>query len=87
MSQQELAEKVGVSKQTIFIMEKGNYTPALLLVFQIMCSNFMRHDFPERIYVANFFLFKYSLAFLASRIYLSVRYKRELDISKNLSSI
>jgi len=35
MSQQELAEKVGVSKQTIFVMEKGNYLPTLLLAFRI----------------------------------------------------
>ncbi len=35
MSQQELAEKVGVSKQTIFVMEKGNYVPTLLLAFRI----------------------------------------------------
>ncbi|EAR63135.1 hypothetical protein B14911_18095 [Bacillus sp. NRRL B-14911] len=35
MSQQELAEQVGVSKQTIFVMEKGNYVPTLLLAFRI----------------------------------------------------
>lgn len=35
MSQQELADKVGVSKQTIFVMEKGNYIPTLLLAFRI----------------------------------------------------
>ncbi|MTH53809.1 helix-turn-helix domain-containing protein [Bacillus mangrovi] len=35
MSQQELADKVGVSKQTIFVMEKGNYVPTLLLAFRI----------------------------------------------------
>ncbi|MQR94480.1 helix-turn-helix transcriptional regulator [Fictibacillus phosphorivorans] len=35
LSQQELAEKVGVSKQTIFVMEKGNYVPTLLLAFRI----------------------------------------------------
>lgn len=35
MSQQEVAEKVGVSKQTIFVMEKGNYVPTLLLAFRI----------------------------------------------------
>lgn len=32
MSQQELAEKVGVSKQTIFVIEKGNYGPTLELL-------------------------------------------------------
>ncbi|MRX71821.1 helix-turn-helix domain-containing protein [Bacillus lacus] len=35
LSQQELAEQVGVSKQTIFVMEKGNYVPTLLLAFRI----------------------------------------------------
>lgn len=35
MTQQELADKVGVSKQTIFVMEKGNYVPSLLLAFRI----------------------------------------------------
>ncbi|MGE7674462.1 helix-turn-helix transcriptional regulator [Lysinibacillus sp. NPDC094403] len=35
MSQQELAEKDGVSKQTIFVMEKGNFVPTLLLAFRI----------------------------------------------------
>ncbi|KRN33453.1 helix-turn-helix transcriptional regulator [Weissella halotolerans] len=35
LSQKELAEKVGVSKQTIFVMEKGNYVPTLLLAFRI----------------------------------------------------
>ncbi|KPN14201.1 Cro/Cl family transcriptional regulator [Bacillus australimaris] len=42
MSQQELAEKVGVSKQTIFVMEKGNYVPTLLLAFRI--ANFFKVD-------------------------------------------
>ncbi|TFJ38732.1 transcriptional regulator [Carnobacterium divergens] len=35
LSQQELANNVGVSKQTIFVMEKGNYVPTLLLAFRI----------------------------------------------------
>ena len=35
LSQQELADKFGVSKQTIFVMEKGNYIPTLLLAFRI----------------------------------------------------
>ncbi|MGE1129113.1 helix-turn-helix transcriptional regulator [Bacillus thuringiensis] len=42
MSQQELAEQVGVSKQTIFVMEKGNYAPTLLLAFRI--ANFYKVD-------------------------------------------
>lgn len=35
MTQKELAEKVGVSRQTIISIEKGNYTPSLILGFDI----------------------------------------------------
>jgi putative transcriptional regulator len=35
MSQKDLAEAVGVSKQTIFVMEKNNYSPSLVLAFRI----------------------------------------------------
>jgi Predicted transcriptional regulators len=35
LSQSELAEIVGVSKQTIFVMEKNNYVPSLLLAYRI----------------------------------------------------
>ncbi len=35
MSQKELADAVGVSKQTIFVMEKNNYSPSLVLAFRI----------------------------------------------------
>lgn len=35
MTQKELAEKVGVSRQTIISTEKGNYTPSLILAFDI----------------------------------------------------
>ena len=35
MTQQELADAVGVSKQTIFVMEKNNYLPSLILAFRI----------------------------------------------------
>jgi putative transcriptional regulator len=35
MTQQELAEKVGVSRQTIGSMEKGDYSPSLLLALKI----------------------------------------------------
>jgi putative transcriptional regulator len=42
MTQFELAKKVGVSKQTILVMEKGNYVPSLLLAFRI--ANFFEAD-------------------------------------------
>ncbi|GHP14595.1 hypothetical protein YK48G_20200 [Lentilactobacillus fungorum] len=35
LSQKELADAVGVSKQTILVMEKGNYSPSLKLAFRI----------------------------------------------------
>jgi len=35
MTQQELADKAGVSRQTIVAIEKGNYSPSLELAFRI----------------------------------------------------
>lgn len=35
MTQEVLAEAVGVSRQTIIALEKGNYTPSLLLAMRI----------------------------------------------------
>lgn len=35
MTQQELAELVGVSRQTIVAIEKGNYSPSLELAFKL----------------------------------------------------
>ena len=35
MSQQELADKVGVSRQTIIALEKNKYSPSLHLAFRI----------------------------------------------------
>ena len=34
-TQEELAEKVQVSRQTIIAIEKGNYTPSILLALKI----------------------------------------------------
>jgi len=34
MTQQQLADKVGVSRQTIVAIEKGNYSPTLELAFR-----------------------------------------------------
>jgi len=34
MTQEELAHAAGVSRQTIIAIEKGNYTPSLLLAFR-----------------------------------------------------
>lgn len=35
ITQQELAELIGVSRQTIISIEKGNYTPSVLLALKI----------------------------------------------------
>lgn len=45
MSQKDLADAVGVSKQTIFVMEKNNYSPSLVLAFRI--ANFFDVDINE----------------------------------------
>jgi len=36
LTQEELAQKVGVSRQTIIAIEKGNYTPSVLLALKIV---------------------------------------------------
>jgi putative transcriptional regulator len=35
MTQEELGKAVGVTRQTIIAMEKGNYTPSVLLALKI----------------------------------------------------
>ena len=35
VTQEELAERVGVSRQTIIAIEKGNYTPSVLLALKL----------------------------------------------------
>ncbi len=35
LTQEELAEKTGVTRQTIIAIEKGNYTPSVLLALKI----------------------------------------------------
>lgn len=35
MTQEELAQAVGVTRQTIIAIEKGNYTPSVALAMQI----------------------------------------------------
>ena len=35
VTQEALAEKVGVTRQTIFAIEKGNYTPSVALALRL----------------------------------------------------
>jgi putative transcriptional regulator len=35
MTQQDLAERVGVTRQTIIALEAGKYTPSLVLAFRL----------------------------------------------------
>lgn len=35
ITQEELANKVGVTRQTIIAIEKGNYTPSVLLAIRL----------------------------------------------------
>lgn len=35
LTQEELAEKVGVTRQTIIAIERGNYTPSVLLALKL----------------------------------------------------
>lgn len=35
LTQEDLADKVGVSRQTVIAIEKGNYTPSVLLALKI----------------------------------------------------
>jgi putative transcriptional regulator len=38
MTQQELAERVGVTRQTIIALEAGKYVPSLLLAFHLAAA-------------------------------------------------
>ena len=35
LTQEEFAQKIGVSRQTVIAIEKGNYTPSVLLALTI----------------------------------------------------
>ncbi|MDH5533896.1 MAG: helix-turn-helix transcriptional regulator [Candidatus Pacebacteria bacterium] len=35
LTQEELSDSIGVTRQTIIALEKGNYIPSLLLAFKI----------------------------------------------------
>lgn len=37
VTQEDLAEAVGVSRQTVIAIEKGNYTPSVALALKLAC--------------------------------------------------
>ena len=44
-TQQELAEKLDISRQTVIAIEKGNYTPSVLLALKVAkCFKKPVHD-------------------------------------------
>jgi putative transcriptional regulator len=44
MTQQELAERVGVTRQTIIALEAARYVPSLLLAFRLAAAFGVRVD-------------------------------------------
>jgi len=50
-SQQELAEAMGVTRQTIFSIEKGKFTPSALLALKI--ARFFNKTFEEVFYIVD----------------------------------
>ena len=49
VTQEQLAEKMGVSRQTIIAIEKGNYTPSLALAMQL--AKFFKVTVEELFYI------------------------------------
>lgn len=44
MTQQELADRIGVTRQTIIALEAGKYVPSLLLAFRLATAFRVRVD-------------------------------------------
>ena len=51
LTQQELAEKSNVSRQTIISIEKGNYTPSVLLALKI--ARILSKNVEELFFIEN----------------------------------
>ena len=51
ITQEEMAKAVGVTRQTIIAIEKGNYTPSVLLALQI--SEFFKVPVEKVFFVTN----------------------------------
>lgn len=51
LTQEQLAEQVGVTRQTIIAIEKGNYTPSVLLALKL--AKFFRVKVEEVFELSN----------------------------------
>jgi putative transcriptional regulator len=51
MSQQDLADAVGVTRQTIFSIEKGKFVPSALLALKI--AKFFHKSFEDVFFIIN----------------------------------
>lgn len=51
ITQEDLAEKINISRQTVIAIEKGNYVPSLLLGLKI--ANFFKQS------IEKIFIYKY----------------------------
>lgn len=51
MTQEDLAQRVGVARQTIISIEKGNYTPSVLLSLKI--AKIFKKRLEEVFYIKN----------------------------------
>lgn len=51
ITQEELADKVGVTRQTIIAIEGGNYTPSVLLAIKI--AEVLKHPVEEIFGISN----------------------------------
>jgi len=51
LTQEDLAKKTGVTRQTIIAIEKGNYTPSVLLSLKI--AKIFRKPLEEIFYINN----------------------------------
>lgn len=51
MSQQDLADVIGVTRQTIFSIEKGRFVPSALLALKI--AKFFNKTFEEIFYIVD----------------------------------
>ncbi len=50
ITQEKLSEKIGVSRQTIIAIEKGNYVPSVLLALKL--ARFFKKSIEELFYLS-----------------------------------